>query len=248
MTDKTKKTIKTSAKDDTYNQKSEKKLIKEIDNIFCDKCGNILDISRTIFKKNNEIDSDTPREISSSSDGHDIPEVQDVSKILDDDDRERYEEFLKRVENGDKLTTIELKTIDIKEMVKSDYYKKMIRKGDTKKLILDMIEDMGNSDENIQAYLFCKNCLFTKPIKTQLRILTKNPEGMTTNRDYVSEANYRNRTHMGTMSCTRNFHCSNKKCKVYTKQTPQEAIFFRKNADSYETIYVCKICKTVKIN
>ncbi|VBB18403.1 DNA-dependent RNA polymerase subunit Rpb9 [Yasminevirus sp. GU-2018] len=238
MSDKTKGKSKKAVKDDTDNIGNMSAKVKktdgdkgspETDDIFCEKCGNILDISRAPLAGNDD-SVDTPREVS------------------DSDDEPDYEGILKKVENGEKLTDNELKSIDIKEMVKNEYYKKMTKKGEIKKQIQDMIEDMGNSDENTQAYMVCKNCLFTKPIKAHLRILTKNPEGVTATHDYINEANYRNRVHMGTMPRTRNFHCSNKECKVYTKKLPQEAIFFRKSADTYETIYVCTRCLTVKMN
>lgn len=197
--------------------------------IFCERCDNILDISRTPLADVIDEDTTTPNIVSSEDDIN-------------------YETILQKIEKGEKISEDELKLIDIKDMTKNDYYKKMAKKGEIKKQIIDMIEDMGNSDENIQAYMVCRNCAFTKPIKGKFRILTKNPEGVTAAHDYVNEATYRNRVHMRTMPRTRDFSCPNNECPSYTQKSNNEAIFFRKSADAYDTIYVCTNCLTVKIN
>lgn len=205
------------------------KIVTSENDIFCEKCDNILDISKTPLAYIGNDYAPTPTSLSS-------------------EDEINYESILKKVENGEKLSDDELKLIDIKDMTKNEYYKKMSKKGEIKKQIMDMIEDMGNSDENIQAYMVCRNCAFTKPIKGKFKILTKNPEGATSTHDYVNEASFRNRVHMRTMPRTRDFNCPNKECPSYTQKTPNEAIFFRKNADAYDTIYVCTNCLTVKVN
>jgi len=195
--------------------------------IFCDKCNNILDISRTRIKSTTESESGP---------------TSNSEKEVD------YESFLKKVEKGEKLSNDELSLIDTKEIFKNDYYKKMSKKGEIKKSIMDMIDDMGNSDENVQAYMVCNNCAFSKSIDPGFRVLTKQPEGVTATHDYVNEASYRNKVHIRTMPITRNFNCPNKDCPVYKNKLAPEAIFFRKNATSHEIIYVCKRCLTIKMN
>ena len=188
-----------------------------------------MDISRSI-KKVDILDSDTP--INLSSDNNDVD----------------YESILQKIEMGNKLSNEDLQKIDIKELVKNEYYKKMVKKGEIKKSIIDMIDDMGNSDENTQAFMVCKNCSFNKNIESEFRILSRNPDGMTSSHDYINEAVYRNKVHIRTMPCTRNFNCPNKECPVYKNNVSPEAIFFRKNANTHETIYVCKRCLTIKLN
>lgn len=203
--------------------------------IYCEKCDNILDISRTVVKDIDTLDTETPKNLSSEQNS-------------DNDEDVDYEKLLKKIEDGQKLTNQELRTIDIKEMVKNEYYKKMSKKGEIKKSIIDMIDDLGNADDNTQAFMVCKNCSFNKPIDPGFRVLTKNPEGVTATHDYVNEASYRNRVHIRTMPVTRNFNCPNKECPVYKNNIVPEAIFFRKNPNTYETIYVCKRCLTIKMN
>lgn len=209
------------------NDKIEKMTNISTDDIFCENCDNMLDITRTQFNKEDNVSA--PKPVSSE---------RNVN----------YQELLKKVENNEKLSDEELNSIDIKELGNNEYYKKMNKKGEIKKRILEMIEDMKNSDENVQAYMICKNCGFTKPIKPQFKVFTKNPEGVTSSHDYVNESNYRNRLIMGTMPRTRNFNCPNKQCPVYTKNASPEAIFFRKSSNTYETIYGCVNCATFKMN
>ena len=208
--------------------------------IFCERCDNILDISRTPFAEvHNEDGNNTPSTPSTPS---------TLSTSTSADDTVNYESILKKVENGEKLSDDELKLIDIKDLAKNEYYKKMSKKGEIKKQIADMIEDMGNSDENVRAYMVCHNCGFTKPVIPKFKILTKNPEGVAAEHEYVNEAAIRNRIHMRTMPRTREFTCPNPACPTHTQNVPTEAIFFRKSANTYDTIYVCVSCKTVKVN
>lgn len=218
---------------DTNKSKSSSESDPNKSSIYCEKCDNILDISRTNTRTrdNDLLDTETPKTVSSDSE-------EEVD----------YESFLKKIEKGEKVTNDELGQVDVKEMVKNEYYKKMAKKGEIKKTIVDMIEDMGNSDDSTQAYMVCKNCAFSKPIDSGFHILSRYPEGIAATHDYVNEASYRNKVHIRTMPITRNFNCPNKDCPVYRDNLAPEAIFFRKNPKSHETIYVCKRCLTIKMN
>lgn len=242
--------------DDVSNNTSKSNVIdmsSYINEFFCERCDNILDISRTPLGNFGDThgpdqaqDSGTPTTVSSDTDN--APKTDrsmaqpKIEKNID------YDTMLKRVEMGEKLTYDELSNIDVKDLAKNEYYKKMSKKGEIKRQILEMIDDMGNSDENIQAFMVCRNCSFTKEIKPQMKIMSKNPEGVVATHDYIDEVSYRNRIHFRTMPRTRKYECPNKNCPVYTKKMPNEAIFFRKNADTYETVYVCVNCMTVKSN
>jgi hypothetical protein len=196
--------------------------------IYCEKCNNVLDITRNIPKV--EINTETPIEVSS-----------DNNQNID------YEQLLKKIEANEKLTSEELNSIDIKELVKNEYYKKISKKGEIKKTIMDLINDMKNSDENVQSYMICKNCGFSKSIEPRFRILSKNTEGEVATHDSINDSSYRVKVHIRTMPITRNFNCPNPKCPSHKSISP-EAIFFRKNNRSHEIIYVCKRCLQIKIN
>lgn len=204
--------------------------------IFCEKCDNILDIARSIPKANETLDTNTPDTVSSDCD-------DDIEPVSVD-----YETILKKLEAGERPTNAELDSVNLKLMVKDDYYKKMPKKGDIKKTLIDMIDELGNADDNTQAFLYCKNCAYSRSVKSGTRIMSRNPDGVASTHDYVNEANYRNKIHIRTTPCTRNFKCPNSECPSRKGKVPTEAIFCRKSAQSYETVYVCKTCLTIKMN
>lgn len=233
---------------------------KKVFDGFCPKCDNMLDITRSIPKMTDDMDiEETPKQVSddeneSGSDNENNNDEDDGDSGGDDGDDgddingTDYETILRKVEAGDKLTTSEINSIDLKNMVKNEYYKKMAKKGETKKFIANLKDETGNSDENIQAYMTCPNCGFNKVIDSGFRVLSKNPEGATSSYDYVNEASYRNKIHINTMPRTRNFKCLNKGCPTNKGKIASEAIFFRKNANMHELIYVCTKCLTIKVN
>lgn len=207
------------------------------DDLFCENCDNLLDISRVPLSITDTVEH-TPSVMSDSNEST----KTETEKEID------YESILRKVETDTKLSEDELRSIDIKEMIQHPYYKKINKKAEIKKLIMDMIEDLGNSDDNTKAYLVCRSCGFTKQIQGKMKIFSKKPEGVVANHDVIDEANYRDRIYCRTMPRTRNFTCSNKDCPSHDKKVPTEAIFFRKNQLSYETIHVCTVCSTVKVN
>ena len=207
---------------------------KRVSDIFCEECDNILDITRSVPKGNDTLDTETPNTVSSDTE----EEVEEIS----------YEPILKKLEAGERPTDQELESVDLRRLVKDEYYRKMSGKSDIKKRLIDMIEELRNADNNTQAFLFCKNCAYSRVIKPNTRIMSKNPEGVASTHDYVNEANYRNKVHIRTIPCTRNFNCPNSECPGRKGKVPIEAVFFRKNANTYETVYVCKNCKTIKMN
>jgi hypothetical protein len=200
-----------------------------LDNIFCGKCGNLFNIKTQSFEEIKQPEN--------------TPEVLSTSTSANID----YKIILQKVEAGTILTQEELKTIDIKDLINNDYYKKLTKKGDIKKKIIDMIDDMINSDEKTTAFMVCQNCGYTEPIKHQSCILTKTTESMYATYDYINETLYRNKTFMNTMPRTKDFICVNKSCPAIVSKIQPEAIFIRKNKHTYETIYVCCNCLTIKI-
>lgn len=197
-----------------------------MDNIFCDNCNNLFNIKT---HSNEQEDQETP-------------EVLSTSANINID----YKIILQKVENETPLTIDELKSIDIKELMNNDYYKKLAKKGDIKKKIIDMIDDMVNSDEKTNAYMVCQNCGHTVPIKSGSCIITKTPEGVNAEYEYINETVYRNKVFMNTIPRTHAFTCTNNKCPVYVNKLQPEAVFFRKNVNTYDTIYVCAHCLTIK--
>lgn len=200
--------------------------------IYCPKCDNILEIAKSLPRISVKLSEVTPITISSDDN-------EPVRNHVD------YDAFLKKIETGEMPTNEELESIDMHDLVKNEYYKKMTKKGEIKKKIINMIDDLENSDDNIKGVMICKRCGFNREIKPGFRIYSKDNDEKKSRHDCADDANYRNKVHIRTMPCTRRFKCPNKNCLSVKKQTASEAIFFRK-PHTYETIYVCKTCKTIK--
>ena len=193
---------------------------------YCDQCNNLLDISRKVIKKEKQLDTSTEKE------------TEDTTK---------YDDLIKKLENNEQLSPEELVNVNVKDLLKSEYYKQVQGKGKIRKLLMDMIDEAANSDENTQAYFVCKNCAYSKPIKSGTLIYTKNIETLETEESNDDYTVYRNMKYQKIMPRTRNFACSNPTCISNTdKNTPSEACFFRKH-NSYELVMVCAYCSSIEI-
>lgn len=174
----------------------------------------------------------------------------EIDKYQEDDERDAesekfYESILKAVESNAKLNIDQMLSIDIKKMIKSDYYKSLKSKSDVKKKILAMIEDMGNSDENTSFHLFCDKCGYHRALDTGFNILSKNPEGVASTHNYSDDAKLRNCVHFGIYPRDRKFNCPNDKCISHKKGNATEAVMMREGA-TYNMIYVCVYCLAIK--
>jgi len=200
---------------------------------FCDNCDNIMDVRKNIMKPADTLAS----------------EIIETNEITETEQNIDYKIILDKVSNNEKLTHEELKSIDLKDLFENKHYKSLAKKGEVKKMILNMIEEMGNTDENINAYFYCNNCCFSKKIENETKILTKHSANTNTyniHNEYTDPTLYKNKVFSNTMPITRNFVCPNDKCDSNTGKKPTEAIFFRENKDSYKLIHVCKVCLTIK--
>ncbi len=243
--------------------------------VYCDNCNNILDITRTVPKTNlfdeetydtvssiskssdkdkeSDVDSNSDSESVSSNDSSESEQSDDLdsdeplSSELDAKQVANYENILKKLQNGEQPTEDELKSVDIKEIIRTDYYKKMNGKGQLKTTLANMIDDLANSDTNTKVYHICNNCLFSKQLEPGFHVLSKNPEGIVSSHDYENEEVYRNMVYQRTKPRTRAFKCINKSCPTVLGTKPSEACFFRKTS-TYELIYVCTTCHTIKQN
>ena len=198
---------------------------------YCEVCNNILDITRT--KPGIEGKNEEPSNVSSGS---------------EQNDEENYEKILKKLESGDEISNEELASIDISRMIKLPYYKKINNKGKLKKKLMNMIEDMTNSDLNIKAYYMCRNCSFSSPIKSGYHVISLPPEGENANPEiYEHPTRLSNLVHSNILPRTRNFKCPNVNCGTNKSKIPTEAVFFRMD-NVYQLIYICTVCQTVKRN
>lgn len=207
------------------------------------------DVTNPNAENNNEEkegeDVEEVEEGEGESEQSEAEEAEDSEIDRDEEAEEFYEKILQAIENDQPLTNEELAQIDIKKMIKTDYYRGLKTKSTIKKKILGMIDDMGNSDENAAFYLFCSNCGYSRPLDPDFHILSMNPEGVASVHDYSDESKIRNSVHSGIYPRTREFTCPNKDCLSLKKGNPTEAVFMR-DGDSYRMIYVCTMCLTIK--
>jgi hypothetical protein len=206
-------------------------------------------------QENEDNDDEDDDEDENEDDDDDDNDEEKKNKATEKEKKEKnktnvdYQKILKKAESGEQLSSEELLSIDIKEIFKHDYYKKIPKKGELKKKIIDMIEDLGNSDENKKAYFICNNCGYHRAIQPQLKVLSKMREGIAVDdNDVVNETYYRNKVFMKTLPNTREFKCINNKCPSVIGKVSPEAKFIRKNANTYELVYVCTRCLTIKMN
>ena len=186
---------------------------------YCPNCDHVLDISRSIKMQN-----------------------VDVKPSL-----ENFDNILKKIDNDEHLSKSEILSVDVKELLKSEQYKQYQKKGKVKKQLIDVVDELQSSDENVGAYLVCSNCMYSEPIKQGLLIYTKNPEKEAAYHESENINVYRNYSFQKTIPRTRNFVCPNKDCLSHMKSggEPTEACFFRK-PNSYEIVMVCTLCNSVK--
>ena len=213
---------------------------------FCVNCNTILEITKTL--PIDVVESDTDEKLFASSTPAELSDTSDSGEEDDEKmeiDEEFYEDILKRVESGEKLSAENINDIDVKKMIKSEYYKSIKSKSDIKKKILTMIEDMGNSDEATVFYFFCNKCGYHRPIDPGYSIVTKNSADKPSMHEYSDPAKLRNIVHFGIYPRTREFTCPNDKCVSKKGGVPTEAVMCRPGK-THKTVYVCQHCLSIK--
>jgi hypothetical protein len=218
---------------------------------YCIKCDTILSITRSLHNINikQKIETDTPDTISdtdsvNSKEGQNDDDKEDIIEEKNTD--KFYQKILQKIENDKDLTNEEIDNIDIDKLTKAPYYKKIDKKAVIKNKIIEMKEDLDNNDTNTDAYLYCSNCFYNRPIDNQYFVFAKNPKENVDVYDKIEEDVYRNKAFLRTLPRTKNFKCNNKNCIGIKNKLQAEGIFFRKNMHGYETIMVCAHCHSIK--
>lgn len=206
---------------------------------FCKNCGNIL----IIIKKLPDVEADSADSVDSlesikSTESTESEKSEEIEEELDEETELFYEKILSDLSSNKKLTDDQIKKIDIKDMIRSKYYKTLKSKSNIKKQILTLIEDMGNTDKYIDFYLYCENCGYWRGLDDGFRILDKNPMGVPSISDYTDDSVIRNNVHFGIYPRTKDFKCP-EKC-------PNPEAFMMRDNNSYKMIYVCVSCLSIK--
>lgn len=239
----------------------------------CPNCDTLLQITLSLdnlntdnqFNNQNQVNqimlnTETPDDVTETDDATDKV-VDTVDNAVDntadnaednaeevEEDLVNYELLISKVENDQTLTDEELASINIKRMIKTDYYKSLKNKSVIKKKIIDMIEDMSNSDSNSDCYQFCCNCGFSRKTENGFVIATRYSKSGSINNEnkFFDKHNVRNKKQIRTYRRTRQFKCGNPNCPSNNGKPPEASMIREKG--SYRMIYVCayKSCGYIK--
>lgn len=196
----------------------------------CPRCDTLLKMSLSldnigISKQNTvQLNTETPLDITEDGDNDNIDTVN-------------YELIISKIENDQIPTDDELISINIKDMIKTDYYKALKNKSQIKKKITMLIEDLSNTDVNSDCYLYCGNCGYNKKMDTGFVIATKYPKGASYENEFIDEDNIRNNILLGIYHRTAEFNCTNSSCPSNNGQVAEACIIRRPH--SFKTMYVC---------
>lgn len=223
--------------------------------LFCPKCDNILDISKTqpkVGKNPSIIPLETPDTVSSSeseydsenenSDVDEKPTLEEKERKLESDakelDNSKIEEILSKIANDEKLNDVDFSEYKMEQFIKNKAYTSMERK---KKIavheklvsIFDKLEDVTS------AFYICKNCSYSKPIG--LGTLISSKMGIGASGTYMNLEKLKNRAYCKMLPLTRNYICPNTSCKSHKDHSKREAAFFR-IGENLQVWYVCREC------
>jgi len=181
---------------------------------FCPNCNNILDISKSSFKKSYNID-ETPSEQTDENEDkiHDI-----INKLLKDEpvndiDNIRLEQIL----NHETYTKLD-------KQKKSDVHAKLNVK-------------FGRQDDSNAAYYVCRTCSYSKKIDTGEKVASK--IGTSTQTNYLNIDRFKTKIYNRALRYTRRYDCPNKDCPGNKDPVKHEAVICR-NGDTMQVFYICK--------
>ena len=230
--------------------------------IYCDNCGNILDLSSTLddLKESKQKGGKKKKKVAT--------EKQDDSEEPEDEETEEPEESeeetetssLERQQSQDDDTStlieklLENKKVELPENFSPDNLRKSsgFRKLNTKEkeqVINAIQESLPKTKkklfENIQvsddvAYWICKGCGFHKTLESGTVIYS---ESINDQKELATREDYSNLVDDVTLPNTHVYTCINKKCPTQKDPKQKDAVF-KRVGNTYQLVYVCKACKS----
>lgn len=186
---------------------------------FCPICGNSYNINKSI----------------------DVSIIQKGGKINE-------EEVVNQLLNKNVIDNKILSSINLDELVKKSYYKKLLNKD--KEYIYNVIlhqketkDDINKNmkvNENSKAYFQCTKCGNQEPIKPKTLIFS-NIYDKSVQNVLAEDTNYM--MYDNTLPRTKEYICNNDKCITHKEPNKKEAIFIRQGK-SYNITYLCTVCNT----
>jgi len=188
---------------------------------YCPKCDNIMDISKTTPKVIQEID---PTSISTTDKSINI-NIEQTTKVIN--------MYLNDID-------ITSENVDIGQLQKNPEFSKL--KDKDKKELIRIIK--STEDDNLTAYMICKNCSYSERITKRIMVLNK-MSVHSTNSIIADQSKYKFMKDLNVLPHTRDYICKNKSCQTHKDHRLKDAKWFRPIQDSYQTYYVCCVCETV---
>jgi ribosomal protein S26 len=160
------------------------------------------------------------------------------------------EEIIKQILDKKVVESQILATIDLTELVKKSYYKKLLHKD--KEYVYNVISHQQTKKEDNKgqinkkamegnrAYFQCTKCGNQEPIKPKTMIFS-NIFDKTVQNTLNEDTSYM--IYDNTLPRTKEYVCINKQCVTHKDPSKKEAIFIRQGK-SYKLTYSCTVCKT----
>jgi hypothetical protein len=205
---------------------------------YCEKCDNLLDISKTtLLVKQKVFDDKTPLTVSDKETTDETEETTD--ETIDTDDG--ISKIIKKLINNSKIDIKDFQLYNFDDFIKNTLYIKLDKK---RKLDVhnQLMQYYGKINDTVSAYYVCLSCSFYKEIETgKMLIHRKN-----TSNDlepYVNILGIKNKCYSKILGHTRDYICINKKCESHKDPYKKDAVIYR-TPKIIKVYYVCTTCES----
>ena len=192
---------------------------------FCQKCDNIMDISRSVPKVLVDVN---PSSLSATTETQ-TQTVYDNKIIL---------KIINMFKNGIDISN---EKIDYDKLIKSTEYTSL--KDKEKKELVKIIKSI--EDDTLSAFMICKNCSHYEKLTKRTMVLNIMSHNYGSGNELNDYSKYKYMRYDNTLPHTRDYVCKNKTCGSHKDSKLKNAKWFRPNQSSYETFYVCCECGIV---
>lgn len=203
---------------------------------YCEKCDNLLDISKTtLIAKQKIFDDVTPSTVSES-------EIEGTETSVSDDlDDDEISKILKKMINNGKIDIKDFQLYSFDDFIKNQIYIKLDKK---KKLDIhgQLMQYYGKINDTVSAYHVCLSCSFYKEIESGKMLIHR--KNMSNDLEpYVNILGIKNKCHSKILGHTRDYTCINKKCESHKDPYKKDAVIYR-TPKIIKVYYICTTCES----
>jgi hypothetical protein len=206
---------------------------------FCPQCNNIY--TKITPSSNNLLNR-----LQNQKGGGDTPTPTTVSSYNVNEGGGDDQSVIDDILEGKKITSDNVKNIDLVDLLKHPSYKKLQNK--QKEIVYNMISDLlpkKPTKEQVimdsKAYFECTNCGFIEPVKDGTLIMRR-VSNSSSSAD-TSYTNYKDLIHAKELPITRAYKCPNNQCESHKDPEKREAVMLR-SYNSIKIEYICRTCTT----